>query len=75
MVESRDFKYVRNLPSNGKTSAGDILYDLRNDPNERVNVADKPENRAILEEARARRLSIHENFPSCQTRWTTRLAK
>jgi arylsulfatase len=72
MVESQDIKYVRQLPNNGSSPARDILYDLRNDPNEKTNVADMPEYRQILEEARERRIGIHENYPPCQTRWTIR---
>ncbi|MGC9452751.1 MAG: sulfatase family protein [Oceanipulchritudo sp.] len=70
MVESQDFKYIRQLPSNGETPACDILFDLRKDPNEEENVAENPEYQAILNDARERRMAIHEHYPVCQTRWT-----
>jgi len=67
MIESQDFKYIRQLPGCGEEK--DLLFDLKKDPAERRNVADQQEYRNALEHARARRMAIHDNFPPCQTRW------
>jgi hypothetical protein len=70
MIESPDFKYIRQLPKNSEEPGKDILYDLQVDANEERNVADEPQYRQVLEEAQERRLAIHEKYPPCQTRWT-----
>jgi arylsulfatase A-like enzyme len=69
MIESGKFKYVRKLPWSG--AEGDLLYDLEADPDEQTDLANHPEYKEILEQARNRRMAIHDQYPVCQTRWTT----
>lgn len=69
MIETSDYKYVRQLPVSGKSAAQDFLYDLRSDPNELHNIARDPASQSTLAEALGWRMSIHEKFPACQTRW------
>lgn len=70
MIESRDFKYVRQLPDNGSRKAADLLWDIRSDPNEITNLAAEPEFKEQLAKACEQRQHIHEHFTPCQTRWT-----
>ena len=70
MIETHEYKYVRQLPVPGNRDATDILYDLGTDPDEETSVADSPGYNEALGQLQAHRMSILEEYLPCQTRWT-----
>ena len=79
MIESSDWKYIRHHQDR---IAGDIqeeLFNLRNDPNETINIlantqtAQTPEAQKALFAAREHMLRIFESSPACQCTYDWRL--
>jgi choline-sulfatase len=61
-VRDARWKYAIYLDPSGKTAPEYELYDLENDPNEAVNLADKHSGRAATEVAERERVRLHERL-------------
>jgi len=69
MLQTEDMKYIKTISTPSPDVIVEQLYDLTNDPDELVNVADNPEYHDRLEWFRRRRAYLQDQTPPVQTKW------
>ena len=69
MIVDERWKYVRLLEYNAPGEYEELLFDMENDPNELINLADTPKGNYIIQKYRNRRDWIMDTTPPCQTSW------